>query len=196
MLEAFAQIARRRRDAVLAFAGLDRGLEVTRGHFWTLARYLRERFDPQLPHRVLILGQCSSQELDEQRRRAAVTVVPSRYESFGLTLTEAMALGCPVVATSAGALGEIVDDGRNGLLARPEDAGDLARAIETVLRSSDLAARLGEAAVQDCMRRYSPRAIAQQTLAYYEQVVASGRRTTARSPADAGTLVPAGPAVV
>jgi len=68
---------------------------------------------------------------------AKSTVIPSRWEPFGLVAVESMALGTPVIASSVGGLREIVvdlrgDAGGNGLLARPEDPWDLGLAMESM----------------------------------------------------------------
>ena len=62
--------------------------------------------------------------------RARAFVLPSIEEPWGLVVNEAMACGLPVVATTAGALPEVVEDGRNGILVPPRDAYALAGAIE------------------------------------------------------------------
>ena len=66
--------------------------------------------------------------------RAAAFVLPSRSEGFGHVLVEALACGCPVVATDCpGAPAEILEDGRWGRLVPVGDAAALARAIEAIL---------------------------------------------------------------
>ena len=69
-------------------------------------------------------------ELAHQYGEAEVAVVPSLYEGFSLPAVEAMACGVPVVATTGGALPEVVGrDGETGLLVPPNDPGALAGAI-------------------------------------------------------------------
>ena len=70
---------------------------------------------------------------------AAVYAYPSRYEGFGFPPLEAMAMGVPVVATTAGALPEVLGDG--ALLVEPGDADALAEAIERAV--TDEAVRSG-----------------------------------------------------
>jgi len=81
--------------------------------------------------------------LDALYRGAAVLAVPSRSEGFGLPALEAMARGCPVVASDAGALPEVVGDG--GLLVKPGDADALADALQRILTDDSLATSLGAA---------------------------------------------------
>jgi glycosyltransferase involved in cell wall biosynthesis len=74
-----------------------------------------------------------------------VAVHASWGEAFGLVLVEAMALGTPVVATSAGGPSEIVEDGVSGFLVPPGDDRAMAEAIARAL-DSDVAARMATAA--------------------------------------------------
>ena len=66
-------------------------------------------------------------------RHFDVLVAPSHQEPFGTVLSEAMAVGTPVVATRVGGLAEVVDDGVTGLLVEPGDPEALAAAIVQVL---------------------------------------------------------------
>lgn len=75
-----------------------------------------------------------------------VVVHASDNEPFGIVVVEAMALGKPVVAGSAGGPAEIITDGTNGLLAPYGDARALAKAVERYLADPECAGRLGAAA--------------------------------------------------
>ena len=81
------------------------------------------------------------------QHHAAVVVQKSLVEGFGLTVTEAMWKGRPVVASAIGGIPDQIVDGRDGLLLRdPEDLVEFGSTLATVLGDSELAARLGEAA--------------------------------------------------
>ena len=88
----------------------------------------------------------SDGELARLYGESEVAVVPSLYEGFSLPAVEAMACGVPVVATTGGALPEVVGtDGETGLLVPPGDPGALARRCRRLLDDPVLRARLGAA---------------------------------------------------
>jgi len=92
---------------------------------------------------VVAPGRIDEATLDALYRGAAALAVPSRSEGFGLPALEAMARGCPVVASDAGALPEVVGDA--ALLVPAGDADALAGALDRLLSDDGLAASLGAA---------------------------------------------------
>jgi len=100
---------------------------------------------PPLKGRVTIEGYVSNERRAELYAGAGLLVLPSLDEGFGLPALEAMALGVPVVASSLGALPEVVGD--CGILVDPASARDLADALEAVTTDSALAARLRDAGI-------------------------------------------------
>jgi len=109
---------------------------------------------------------------------AEVAVVPSLYEGFSLPAVEAMAAGVPLVATTGGALPEVVgEDGRNALLVPPGDPGALAGAIGRVLDDPALRTRLGAAGRAHVLDRYTWAATARGTVEQYRRAIQEqGRR--------------------
>jgi glycosyltransferase involved in cell wall biosynthesis len=106
-------------------------------------------------------GRVGDAELAALRERAALAIVPSRAaETFGLAAAEAMAAGVPVVASRAGALGELVEDA--GLVA-PGDVATLAEAAR--LRFGDAAA--GERGLAVVRERCAPATVAAALAAVY-----------------------------
>jgi glycosyltransferase involved in cell wall biosynthesis len=81
-------------------------------------------------------------------RAADVFVHTARAEAFGKTVTEAMACGTPVVATAVGGIAEQFEDGLEGFLTPPGDAGALAAAVSRLLADADLRAALGPRAAR------------------------------------------------
>jgi glycosyltransferase involved in cell wall biosynthesis len=83
-----------------------------------------------------------------------VFVLPSYSETFGLVLIEAMAMQKPVVATSAGGVPEIVENGWDGILVPPRDERALATAIALLLKNSTLRLSLSRHAREGAQKRF------------------------------------------
>lgn len=172
ILDAFAVLLRDRPSARLTFVGPDRGLDRD-GRRWTLPEYLEHRLPGALAEgRVQWLGRRPPSDVAELRRRAAVTVVASRYETFAITITEAMAAGCPLVATRAGGASELFEDGLHGRYVDPEDPEGMASALAWMLADPARSAKLGAAAAEYCRRNYTPEIVAEQTIRFYRRVLA------------------------
>ncbi|MEX0885098.1 MAG: glycosyltransferase family 4 protein [Phycisphaeraceae bacterium] len=172
LVRAFGELWRRGIHARLLFAGHDSGITDDTGKCWSLADYVRDHVPDAGQSAVEALGFQTQQQLAERRREARVTVIPSRLENFATTALEAIAFGCPVVASNAGGLPEIIQHDRNGLLASPEDPADLADKLATMLQHPEHAATLGAQAADDCHARYDPQRVAQQTIDFYRDVLA------------------------
>lgn len=106
------------------------------------------------PH-ISVMGALPHEETVLWIRHAAVLVLPSRLEAFGLTITEAMALGVPVVFTTVGPGPELVRNGVDGLLVEPGDPNALAEAIEAITRNPTYAATLGRNGKMTAQDRFS-----------------------------------------
>jgi glycosyltransferase involved in cell wall biosynthesis len=104
---------------------------------------------------------------------AALFVLPSLYEGFGLPILEAMACGTPVIAANTSSLPEVV--GEAGLLVPPGDPEALAGAMARVLDDADLAADLRQRGLRRA-KGFTWEATAAKTLAVYRAVAAEGRR--------------------
>ena len=134
--------------------------------------YMREELQrladrEQVKDGVTFAGFVGDSDLAGALKSSAVVVVPSRFEPFGIIALEAMASGVPVVVSRVGGLGEIVEDGVDGVEAEPNDPASIAQAISRVLSDGALASRLAENGRKKA-KAYSWEAAARKTLEAYQ----------------------------
>ena len=114
----------------------------------------------------------SDEELARLYGEAEVAIVPSLYEGFSLPAIEAMSCGVPVVATTGGALPEVVGtSGETGLLVQPNDPDALVAAIGQLLDDAALRERLGANGRQRVIDRFTWQVTARGTAACYDALV-------------------------
>jgi N-acetyl-alpha-D-glucosaminyl L-malate synthase BshA len=97
-------------------------------------------------------------------------ILPSQTESFGLAALEAMACGSPVVASRAGGLPEVVDDGLNGILEPVGSVEAMGRRAVELLRDGRRHAAMREAAIAKA-REFSADAVVPRYEALYQEVI-------------------------
>ncbi|MBY0447291.1 MAG: glycosyltransferase family 4 protein [Hyphomonadaceae bacterium] len=95
--------------------------------------------------RCRFLGHCTPERVQAELQCASIFTLPSYAEGLSVALLEAMARGCPVVATRVGEHAEVLRPGENALVAAPGDVAGLAQALGRLLADPDLAERLGAA---------------------------------------------------
>ena len=121
---------------------------------------------------VRFVSGVTTERIVELYAEAEVAAVPSLYEGFSLPAVEAMACGVPLVATTGGALPEVVGtDGETGLLVPPGDVGALAAALLRALGDADLRARVGAAGRARVLDRFTWRATAVGTVENYRALL-------------------------
>jgi glycosyltransferase involved in cell wall biosynthesis len=104
---------------------------------------------------VHFTGWLSQRGREDLLARATVFVLPSHVEGLPMSLLEAMAAGCPVIATRVGGIPDVVTDGLNGLLVPAGDRDALALALHRLLVDRGLAQRLGREARETIRRRFT-----------------------------------------
>jgi len=98
-------------------------------------------------------------------------VLPSQTESFGLAALEAMACGAPVVASRAGGLPEVIDDGVNGILEPVGSVEAMGRRAVELLRDPQRHAAMRAAAIAKA-QEFSAERVVPQYEALYQEVMA------------------------
>jgi glycosyltransferase involved in cell wall biosynthesis len=102
---------------------------------------------------------------------ADVAVLPSREESFGLALAEAMALGKPCVGTAIGGIPEVIEHGITGFVT-PSDPGAVAEALSQLVASTDARRKMGAAGQQRVERLFTVERQAREVRAALDAVLA------------------------
>lgn len=110
--------------------------------------------------------------LVELYARSEIAVVPSLYEGFSLPAVEAMACAVPVIATTAGALPEVIGDSGAGRFVPPADAGAIAAAIRELLSDADARRTMGEHARRRVLESFTWANTAQLTVHEYRKAIA------------------------
>ncbi len=87
--------------------------------------------DLGISDRVTFIGKVSRERIRDEMQRSNVFVLPSRFESFGVVLIEALATACPIIATRSGGPSSIVSDS-NGFLVDVENEDELSNAMERI----------------------------------------------------------------
>lgn len=175
VIRAFAELAASYPNLKLTFVGTDQGLKGDDGSTQSFQQFVQDNVPRECLSRIKFWGQINHSEVMSLRVEHFATVVASQYESSGYSVLEAMALGCPVVATAVGGIPELIKDESNGLLVRAGDIRSLANGCRRLLEDRALAQRLGSQAWRDCCDLYSPEDIAQQTIAAYREAISAFR---------------------
>ena len=140
---------------------------------------------PAVRDAVRFLGAVSDAELARLYAEADLVCAPSRYESHGVVLIEAMMYGKAIVTCDAGGIGEVVQPGHQALLVTPGDSVELARCLGRLAADPELRGDLGRAGRLTYEDRFAASSVTSQMEAFIDRVVAIEHRA-ADDPADVG----------
>ncbi|HYT90082.1 MAG TPA: glycosyltransferase [Gemmataceae bacterium] len=185
LLEAAVELRARHPQVEFILAGKETTNTET-GTTYRKAFEERHGGDPTLAGRVTFAGAVSEEQLYQLYADADVVCMPSRYESFGLVLVEAMMFGKPVVGCAIGGMCEIVEPGANGFLAIPGDSTSLVDCLERLIESEALRCEFGKRSRALYEQKYALPIVVENTLRYYGEV-------SVRHKARPGTAIPATP---
>ncbi len=129
--------------------------------------------------RVRFLGRVSQDNLPGVYAACDIFVLPSvsRLEAFGIVALEAMATGKPVVVADIPGVREVIEDGREGLLADPVNPQDLAEKIRRLLENPALRQEMGRRGREKVLANFTTEKVADQILDVYASVLAKPRAT-------------------
>src|SRR5436189_6287579 len=123
--------------------------------------------------RVRFFGRISDDRLPELYAACDVFVLPSvsRLEAFGIVALEAMSTGKPVIVADIPGVREIIEDGRDGLLADPLNPRDLAEKIRRLLADPDACHAMGPRAREKVLESFSIEQVTDRIEAAYRAVL-------------------------
>lgn len=164
LIEAFARLLKDYPDLELVLTGPD----------WNGSTGILSQLAMKLgiSEKVHFTGFLKRPEYVERLKSAGIFILPSRFEPFGIVLLEAMAAGVPVVAANTGAVPEILEGGKLGLIFQPGNVDSLTNQLRNILSNESAAKDRAEEARRS-LHRYSWQKIAQDTLHTYEEVLSS-----------------------
>lgn len=182
MLAAFSSLAARYADLKLVMIGKDLGIRRADGCVQNFEEYASDNLDDDVRARIDFQGPVSRVRADELRRRALVCISASRFECFPYAVTEALALGCPVVASATEGLTEYLRNDEDLLLANVNDPEALEARISSLIEHPDRARQLGATGRQAAIEQLAPEKVAMKSLNFYRHVIAGNPSD------DAGTV--------
>jgi glycogen(starch) synthase len=186
LLEAVTTLIEQGYDVALTLAGPDtpdtEGPHTYREAFAASAA-------PAVAERVRFVGSVAQTELDELFAGADVVCQPSRYESHGVVLVEAMMFGRPIVTTSGGGIPEVVERDGNALIAEPGDVPTLVTAIRALVTSEPLRRRLAARSRARYVERFAIEVIAPAMVDLFAEAIAVHAARRDAPPPDARLMM-------
>jgi L-malate glycosyltransferase len=168
LIEAFAQVNREVKDAVLLIAGaalFNRDEEYA-------AQLERVVESLGIAHRVRFLG--PRDDIPKLMQAVDVLVVNSHEEPFALTVLEGLSSGTAVLATSVGGTPEMIRHGENGWLVKARDQNALAKAMLILFANQSLRDQLGRDGRREAIARFSTKRFLKEVEELYRDVLDSG----------------------
>ncbi len=162
-IRGFAEVAAAYPEARLIIAG------ETTTHPAYVAHCRNLATDLGVGDRIHMLGALSREALLAEYQQAAAVLLPSRQETAPIVIAEALAFGCPVIASAVGGVPAMIEHGVSGLLIPPEDAPALGAALHQLLSQPENTERWRNNARQ-AATVYKLDHVISATLAVYDQI--------------------------
>jgi len=119
---------------------------------------------------IVFRGALDDNELLKEYSQAAIFILPSKEESLGIVLLEAMATRTPLIASNIGGIPNIIHDGQNGFLVNYGDTQKIAEHIINLLSNDELRSKMGNIG-EKMAREYHPEKIAKKHKEYYDIIL-------------------------
>lgn len=104
---------------------------------------------------IQFLGQLNQEQLAEQYKAADIYMQPSRMESFGISVVDAMSYSLPAIVSGYTALGETIEHGESGIVVQSEDVDEYVAAVHNLVTDNNLRAKMAKNAKQRAKNTFS-----------------------------------------
>jgi glycosyltransferase involved in cell wall biosynthesis len=131
---------------------------------------VRDSFPKGIREKVHCLNTVTEEETARAFAKADLYVLPSLFEGTPLTLLEAMMSGLPIVTTDTCGMRDTIDHERNGLLVPIRSPENITKACERLIENEALRVRLGQAAQEEALKKYTWQQVAAPIQAVYERL--------------------------
>src|SRR5258708_5684889 len=152
--------------------GPDAGLAQANGSPRHFNEFVASEVPPEARARIRFLGPQPPQAIRQLRLESAFAIVGSRFENFPYSISEAMALGMPVLASGSFGNAEMVRDGIDGRIVPVADVMAMADAIVTMTSYPAQLAQMGRSSYARAGEWLSPERIARETVTLYREAIA------------------------
>jgi glycosyltransferase involved in cell wall biosynthesis len=125
----------------------------------------------QIEQNVRFTGLLTEDEVVREYEECSVFVLTSDQENLPMVVQQAMAAGKPVIATRVGGVAELIRDGATGLLVEPGDLEAVTKGIAMLLCDESYRDRLGRAAKEEALRKFTGEVVARSTYEVYRSVL-------------------------
>jgi len=165
LLKAYARIADKANDIHLVIGGGSPSPKARETEIFDMMRkIIREN---KIENKVHLVGYITDEMMLPYYQNALLFVLPSIFEPFGMTTQEAMACGCPVIASKFGGIKNAITHGKNGLLIDPGDEMQFAETMRILVNDEVMRKRIGKSGSVLIRNEYSWEAIADRFLEFY-----------------------------
>lgn len=142
--------------------------ELLLGGIWE-DRQLKEEIEKD-PAGIRYLGWITGEEKEKYLRECDIFVLPSYFEGQPVSVLEAMAYSCAVVATDVGGIPQMIVDGQTGILVKPKDVRSLKEGLMHLLSEKEFCRQLGENAREKAEREFSIETNIKELLEIYGRI--------------------------
>lgn len=127
--------------------------------------------DYRILSHVKFLGQIDSPQIAQHLSETKVFVLPTKFDTYGVALAEALCAGVPVVSSRIMGIPYVVDEGCDGYLLPPDDIEGFANRISLLLRNEQMRRKMGEFGRKKGLRRWRPDYVANEAFRVYTEIL-------------------------